>query len=739
MIISCKEDLQLAYDFINKYDTLAFDTETTGLNWRKDLIIGFSFATPDEAVYVAHLAWDGHQLNELISKEECTKLLRTAIGKRLTGWNLKFDMQFTLSYFGVDLITSIWSDGMLAKHAVEEDALFFGLKETAASVFGIETNKEKEEMLQSIKENGGTAKEYYKASLPTIAKYCMQDSKLSYKLNARYVTQLQAEGLHEFYFNDETMPLYREVTIPMEMRGIRVDIDALRSTKEQITHELSSLENKIQTLAAPHTGKFNTWFLEKNYPVRRTGPFVQVLAETLKIALPLTPGGKFSTASEAILSLPERCQFRRFMEGRDTLHPSIVKVVQKKMHGPSPMLNLSSKHHLKKIFFDELCEVPLSTTDKGSPQIDETFLESVKRKHPFVPLLIEYNKLVKIKGAYIDRLIEENEESRWHPSFQQHRTISGRYGSDAQQFPKAIEDDEIERGESTPLIQRFTNLIRTFLISSEGCLLTGADYESLEPKIFAHVSGDENLKNIFKLNHDFYSTIAIRTEGLDASPDKKNPLYLGKINKTARQRAKAYALGIAYGMTGYKLKFQLECEQEEADKLVADYLVAFPALAEWIHNTHVLVKSKGISFSETGRVRHMPYAAYLHARHGDQLLDSLWLWKTYNAEGPLYAEMKKKRAQFKNFLNNGCNFQIQSLAASIVNRACIAINREFKKHNLSALIILQVHDEIVVEHAEGEKEIVHEIMRRIMETNYKISVPLVADPQSGVKYSETKA
>jgi DNA polymerase I-like protein with 3'-5' exonuclease and polymerase domains len=727
--------MKQALDLIYSSETLVFDIETTSLNTRKGQIIGFGLSNGTESVYVAHLSWDGEQLVELVPKSDCQLVLEALLSNKtkLICHNASFDLRFTLNYFGVKLVPQLYADSMLAKHTADEN-FPFGLKDIASNLWGEDSTDEQVAMKASIKENGGTVHQYFKADLKLLAEYCIKDCVLTWRVFQHYMGELEEQGLVDFFLNDEVMPLYREVTIPMELAGVPIDMPLLERTKTELDFDLIALEDKIQEELAPHTALFETWFLNKDYPVTTTGPFVQALGELVGAGLPRLESGKFSLAAKHVDALPDACTLKQFLRNNLKLHANLIKDVQLAIHGGRPAVNLSSKHHLKKIFFDTLKCEPLSRTPTGMPQVDDTFLESVKDHFKFVPLLQDYNKLVKIKGTYIDRFLEEQESGVLYPSFQQHRTVSGRYGSDMQQMPR-----KLETGAASDVVLKYNNVIRDLIISAPDSVLIGADYESLEPKVFSHCSGDEGLKSIFREGKDFYSTIAIDTEGLTGvSPLKTAENYLGKVNKAARQNAKAYALGIPYGLTGYKLQFEINTDQKSADALVESYLSAYPALRNFMDNSKLEAKSQGYVRSETGRIRHMPRAKELYEKHGDGLLDSLGLWKKYHEYAGKYNYMKECRKEYSNLLNNSINFKIQSLAASIVNRACIAIMREFKRQSIDAYIALQIHDEVVVHCKLADSTKVCYIIKESMENTYKISLPLVAEPQIATVYGETK-
>lgn len=696
MIVDSEKNLQLLLNFIDNNETIAYDTETTGLNPRKDVVIGFGISNKERGFYVPVSSYDAksRSLRDLPNGKRYAETALAALkGKKVIMFNASFDARFTKNYFGVDLVPSLFADVLLLKHTCDED-FPLDLKGIATKLWGHDVKEEKEAMLRSIKESGGKPTQYYTASLETISRYCIQDCILTWRIFEIYSADLKKQGLENFYYNTETLPLYKEVTIPMEERGVRLDMPKLFEARDDIKKDLRALEDEIQAAILPYLTIFEKWFLNKEYPLK-------------------TPTGKDS--------------------GWLKKHQD-AKSAFKADNPDSYMFNLLSKHHLKKLFFDTLGEESLAKTPTGQNKVDEEFLEQMATKYSWCAKLIEFNKLTKLCGTYIERLIEESENGRFYPAFQQHRTVSGRYAGDLQQLPRPLEP-----GQSTAITTKHTNRIREFIIADEGSYLVSADYEQLEPSIFAHVSGDAALQAIFHRGIDFYSEVAIRTERIPGvSSDKHSPEYLGKTNKAARQKAKAYSLGIAYGMTGYKLKFEIGCDDETADKLVQDYLRAFPALSNWIEQSKRIARTQGIIKTQSGRIRHLGQAKQMYTKWGEAICDDLALWKALHDRPHLYAEAKEDRKTFKNCMNNACNFQIQGLAASIVNRAAIKLMGLFAKQGLKSTIVAQIHDELVFSVPESELSIVNPLIKDVMENIVKLTVPLRTEPKEGKNFKECK-
>jgi DNA polymerase I-like protein with 3'-5' exonuclease and polymerase domains len=178
-----------------------------------------------------------------------------------------------------------------------------------------------------------------------------------------------------------------------------------------------------------------------------------------------------------------------------------LREIQIIAHAGQEVFNINSKSHLKRLLVDILGEIPLSKTPTGQPQVNAEFLEHIGDKYSFTRSMVLLNKLNKIKSTYIERFLEEAEEGIFYPSYKMHGTTSGRLSGDFQQLSK-----QLEKGH--PMLLKYNNNIREYFISRPGQIFVDLDYNSLEPRVFASVAGDDTLKDIFKNDYDFYSTIA---------------------------------------------------------------------------------------------------------------------------------------------------------------------------------------------------------------------------------------
>ena len=752
--VNSKETLKELVDHINSSEFVAYDTETNSLNPRKGLIIGFSVSGEvGKGYYMPIREWKNEQLVELdIEGTNADKLAKYAISqllkKKLVMHNASFDIRFTKNFYGVDLLPALHADTAMLVHTVKEEGAFgfgnpFGLKSIAKMVqkeIGLdvesEANEEQLELKASIKANGGAVSkdnfEIYKADMAILAKYAAADTDLTLRIYHHFLQILKDEGLDHFFFEEEVMPVYREVTIPMEEHGIRLDVKLIQETQNNIKRDLQEQATAVvkELLALPPV---RGWILDQAreaYPPKHKGTFAQRLLEQNGIELPKSERtGKFTINKAAVTALAEG-PIKDFLMTGDESYLTKEQVARVSMalwkeENDGQFFNIQSKDQLGKIAFDVLGEKPLSTTDKGKPQFDEDMIQSISDKYPWAKHLRLYNKLTKIKTAYVDRFLDSAEDGRFYPYFKQNGTVSGRYGSDLQQLPKPLEP-----GQDEDMIMGYTNVVRAFFICDDGTKLLDTDYASLEPRVFATVAGDQGLKDIFNNDLDFYSHIAIKTEKLEGvSAHTKAPNFLKKVDPVKRQTAKAYSLGVPYGMSGYALAMSLGVPKEEGERLVEGYLSGFPQLREWREESRKFIKANGYIKNRVGRIRHLPKAKEIHEAFGDKILEDWRFRKEIERQYGVEAVTTLYR-DYKNALNNVLNYQIQSYSASIVNRAALQINRRFRKENIKGQVIAQIHDQLICQVRDEDVERACPIVQDCMENTTKLDgVELIAIPE----------
>ena len=764
------ETLKLMFQHIQESDTIAVDTETSGLNPRKNKIVGWSLSG-DEGIgfYIPTLVWNFDkgelevQTIDGTSSETISKnLLKALKGKKLVFHNASFDVQFIKNYFGIDLLPDVWVDTGLLVHTVYEEGAFgfgnpFGLKSIAImnqEALGLNVeeaaNQEQLELKESIKANGGSVTkesfEIYKADLEILSKYASADTDLTLRICNLYLEKLKEEGLWDFFFEEEVMPIYREVTVPMEAYGVDLDVELLEKVHDEIVEDQKKNKEIVMKslIDIPEVKEWIVATAMTNYPVSHKGNWAQNLIQRYSIALPKSEKtGKYSLTQKNIEAYePSNEKEEAVKQFLLTGDVSLITEVERarismsmwKESNGGDYINIQSKKHLGEIVFGYMGIEPKvkgANTKSGRDKFDMDMVKELAKEYPWAENLRIYNKLLKIKSTYVDRFRDRQEDGRYYFYFKQNGTVSGRYGSDAQQLPKPLEE-----GEDAPVIMKYVNIVRAFLTAGKGRKVIDADYESLEPHCFASVSGDENLREIFRKGWDFYSTVAIKTEKLEGvSADKKADNYLKKLDPVKRNKAKAYSLGIAYGMEAYALKMTLGVDQKTAEELIKGYLDGFPQLAEWRDRSRKHVKDHGFIKNHVGRVRHLPRVQKYYSKFGDRLMD--WRFRR-ELEGKFGKDQViKAYRDYRNGLNNCLNFQLQSLAAAVVNRAALVINRKAKEMGIDACVQAQVHDQLIINVREDQAEVFAPIVQEIMESTTQLpGVTLKAPPEIADNWKE---
>lgn len=764
IIIKTLQQFNDAVKELESASVVAYDVESTGLNVRKDKIIGFSFSTKLGTGYYLPLWYWNTELSELVPfkivllKDPAITLLNILKQKLLVMHNASYDIRITMSNFGISLLNSLLADTMLMEHTINESGPF-GLKDIAAFRIGQLklddqefANQEQMDLGESVKRNGGkwlkTNKEIYRGDLDLVAKYAIADTDLTLRLFYHHHFNLIEQGLSDRFYYEESMPLYKLVTIRMEHRGVYLDMPKLRELKQKIQQDIIKYEEivVIALMATSEGMQFIKDRLNEDFPVKNAGGFAQGVAQFFDLPLPKNEKGKYSItkktlASEEMKNVRGIPEVTLFLSTGDAslLDPKVVEEIQKRLyikkHNTPHLINISSKAQLGKIVFDLMGIDSLTKTPGGSGQFNETFVEHLAEEYGFAwaKELRVYNKLIKIDGSYFDRFIEEQEDGIFYPSFKQHGTTSGRYSSDLQQLPRPKDEDSIEH----PLVKEYNDSIRALFIPKPGYVYIDDDYESLEPRVFADDAGDEALIKIFTDNLDMYSVVAIMAENItDASADKKAPNFLKKLYPMKRQNAKAYALGIRYGMKDGKLSMSLNISKEEAQQIIENYFRAFPKLKAKMDFYLHEAKTKGTVTSKFGGVRHLPRIKEIYDTFGDDILEFKNLkklsFKTYTP----YATLMEIRKEYNNLLNNALNFPIQSAATSIVNRAAIAMTTQFIELELDAWVSLQIHDQIVVTCNKSCIDKVKEVVQYCMENTSLLAMPLIAKPEVAMNLKE---
>ena len=497
-----KDTLQSMYNHILANDILAVDTETNSLNPRKGIIVGWSVSGQEGVgYYFPTFAWnkEAQTLDALsIEGTSCEtlskRLIKLLLDKKLVFHNASFDVRFIKNYYGIDLLSSVWVDTGMLVHTVQEEGAFgygspFALKSIAMmnqKELGLNieeaANKEQLALKESVKNNGGSTTkdnfEIYKADMDILSEYGAADTDLTLRICNLYLDRLREEGLWDFFFEEEVMPVYKEVTIPMEDFGVALDIPLILDTKDKIEKDLEIYKNKVSK-GLMSTTEAKSWVIRTaidTYKCSNKGSFVQEFCKRYEIPLPISEKtGKFSITTKSISALDDS-PYKTFLQSGDTsgLDKDDLSRISLKMWKDAnggDYININSKKQLGEVVFKYMGVEPLSKTDKGADQFNSDLIEHISKDFEWAKDLHIYNKLLKIKSTYIERFLEGQEDGRYYPYFKQNGTISGRYGSDLQQLPKPMEEDDDD-----PIILKYNNLIRAFFIAGQGRKLIDSDY-----------------------------------------------------------------------------------------------------------------------------------------------------------------------------------------------------------------------------------------------------------------------
>lgn len=725
-------------NYIKNGNIIAYDTETTSVNPRTGQIIGFSVsANIGEGYYFPTRKWDvdTQQLIHLnVGGKSCdhiaVQLIKLLLHKKLVMHNASFDVRYTKNYYDIDLRDALYCDTMLLRHTLKEDGPF-GLKDIAIEIqdeLGLDAkkaaNEEQIRLKESIIKNGGnTTKvnfEIYKADLQILGEYAAADTDLTLRIMTHYLPILKHENLWDFFFVEEVMPLYKTVTIQMEEVGTQLDMDLINSIDDEIKKDIVRLEEEV-TQSILTLSKAKEWIMTRarvNHPPKIRGSFGKMITT---LESPRNPDGIIqfmNTGDESHL------------DAFDSLKVSIELLKRKE----GTLINIGSKKQLGELCFNFLGVKPLSKTRKGTEQFNEELVDSLAKDFDWAAKMKDYNKLNKIKSSYVDRFKDNAEDGRYYFYVKQHGTTSGRFSSDSQQLPRILES-----GEASPLVLKYNNVVRRFIQAEKGRKLVICDQNSLEPRVFASVSNDPALINVFVSGEDLYSRVAIQAfklTGMSALKSDEN--YLKNVRPDLRQKAKSIALAIPYGAGAWQIGQTLGIHVKEAQKLVDGYLDGFPELAKWMSDTHIRANTIGRIINKTGRIRHLDKVKAIYERYEDNLIKP-WMFKAIKDQAKRQgneADVQQLRMEYKNGLNNAKNFQIQSLAASIMNRSAVAIHKELKDKGLDAFIMMQIHDEFVVNSSADIAQEVSNIVKYHMENTVSIATGLIAEPSITNNFAE---
>jgi DNA polymerase I-like protein with 3'-5' exonuclease and polymerase domains len=742
------------YEQVVESDIICYDLETNSEIELNAVIWGIGLAfTELKGFYIPMRNKDGSKVWTEQQEQQIIQWLEKALkGRKLIGHNIIYDVLVTEYNYKFILDDYIYADTILMKHTLDEERPF-GLKEIAPIILGSWATMAQDKLEENVKLNGGKftkdQKDMYLADTEVLGEYCCWDVLLTLMLFNHFDKELEKEGLTKLFYEEEVMPLYKEVTINMKRRGFRIDVPHFQKLKSGLEKEITTLENAIYNEIQHHVTSFEQELLDDKYPVKPSGNFPKAFADNYGMALPVTKDGKVTLAKKAIelqkaqvLSDAKAVEFYDYIISKSDKAPTWIsegrRPVQESLYfsahpDKSKIFNLSSGDHVGYLIYDCLKIEPFKFTDSGKPSTDkevmDDLIEQYSSSEAWLEKLSNYRKLGKLLSTYVDGILDRQIDEVLYTSMLQFGTTSARFSStnpNLQNLPSIKGEDS----DVSPLVKKYANMIREGLISKKNFSLIAADFSQLEPSCFAAVSGDLKLQQVFHNGYDLYSQIAIDVEGItDASADKKSPLYLKDKYPALRNKFKAVALAIPYGSEAGQVSRMLGIDYKEATEVINNYLNAYPGLKSYMNRCNYSAKTLGFVKTKFGRIRHLAKVKQTYSIYKDQILER----KFAKSRG-----LEKVRSEYKNLLNNAKNFCIQSLAAHIINRAMIAISREFKKNNIDGHIVLTIHDEVVCEVSDLQIDLAKNIIRDCMENTTKIEVPLYAKPVVAKNLAEAK-
>ncbi len=348
--------------------------------------------------------------------------------------------------------------------------------------------------------------------------------------------------------------------------------------------------------------------------------------------------------------------------------------------------NINSPKQLGSILFDKLM-LPHYRKTKSGYSTDVSVLEKLINYHPIIELILDYRKDAKLKNTYCDGLSKQiSDDGRIHTTFKQTQTLTGRLSSAEPNL------------QNIPVRSEKGKELRKFFVAENGKILIDADYSQIELRVLAHVAGDDELINAFINGEDIHTVTASQVFGVP----------LDAVTSEMRKRAKAVNFGIIYGIGDYSLSQDLKIPKKTAAEYIENYLSKYPGVRDYLDSTKRFARENGYVETMFGRRRYIP-----EITAGN---------KNLQAFGERVA----------------MNTPIQGAAADLIKMAMIRTDRMLKEAGLNAHLILQIHDELIIESPIEEAEQAEAILREAMQGAAELRVPLRVDIGKGKSWFDAK-
>jgi DNA polymerase-1 len=364
----------------------------------------------------------------------------------------------------------------------------------------------------------------------------------------------------------------------------------------------------------------------------------------------------------------------------------LLELEQKAYELAEQPFNLNSPKQLGEIFFVKLGLPVVKKTPSGAPSTDEEVLQKLAEDYPLPKVLLEYRGLAKLKSTYTDKLpkMVNVTTGRVHTNYAQAVAVTGRLASN---------DPNLQ---NIPVRTAEGRRIREAFIAPAGSKIVSADYSQIELRIMAHISGDTSLLNAFAAGEDVHRATASEIFGVE----------LPEVNSEQRRYAKVINFGLIYGMSAFGLAGNLGIERSAAQSYIDKYFQRYPGVAQYMADTRAQAKAQGYVETVFGR--------------------RLWLAEINSPNGP-----RRQGAE-----RAAINAPMQGTAADLIKLAMVAVQNWLERDGLQSKMIMQVHDELVLEVPESELELVRHKLPELMAHVAELKVPLLAEVGVGNNWEE---
>ena len=349
--------------------------------------------------------------------------------------------------------------------------------------------------------------------------------------------------------------------------------------------------------------------------------------------------------------------------------------------------NVNSTNQLREVLYEKLKLPILKKTSTGAPSTDASVLEKLAESHPIVQHLLNYRELEKLRSTYVDGYLPLiTTESRIHTSFNQMAATTGRLSSDTPNL------------QNIPVRSDTGKTVRRAFIPRDGWTFLVADYSQIELRVLAHMSHDPGLVEAFATEADIHTATASRVFSVP----------LDQVTTEMRRRAKTINFGLLYGMEAFGLADRLGITRDEARHHIDEYFAQFPDVKAFMDGVVTQARNQGYTTTLFGRRRYLP-------------------------------ELKSDNFRIRQMGERmALNAPVQGTAADIIKRAMIDLDAEMSQRELASSMLLQIHDELILESPAEELEAATELVTRVMEGVVDLAVPLRVDVSTGPNLAELK-